>query len=210
MVTAAPTPPSPSLPQLSFSPPLSPARCCPHVPPAGSQPPLLTMDPPWTPQFIGQNVKLTCGDPSVSISTTWYKDGRRWEETPSNHLSVTLRDEGKHRWQLHAGASPCSLSRSPTVWLLLQVPAQAVLEGDLLSLRCSGWEDRRLREVQFFRDGKLLQDSGGDKLLLSPAKQQQSGRYHCSAKVHYFHPGREVSPQADLDGFGVDLGWIWG
>ncbi|XP_031470535.1 high affinity immunoglobulin epsilon receptor subunit alpha-like, partial [Phasianus colchicus] len=171
------------------------------------------MDPPWTPQFIGQNVKLTCGDPSVSISTTWYKDGRRWEETPSNHLSVTLRDEGKHRWQCQTRGSELSPAVNLTasnVWLLLQVPAQAVLEGDLLSLRCSGWEDRRLREVQFFRDGKLLQDSGGDKLLLSPAKQQQSGRYHCSAKVHYFHPGREVSPQADLVVRGeTEQGWVW-
>uniref|UniRef100_A0A803YB81 Ig-like domain-containing protein n=1 Tax=Meleagris gallopavo TaxID=9103 RepID=A0A803YB81_MELGA len=192
--------------------------------PLCSQPPLLTMDPPWTPQFLRQSVKLTCGDPSVSISTTWYTDGRWWKETPSNSLHVELSDRRKYRFQCQTRGSELSSAVNLAVsddWLLLQVPTQAVLEGDSLSLRCSAWKNAKLSEVQFFHDGQLLHNRHGNEVLLSPAKQQHSGRYQCSAYVHSFTAWWEVSPQNDLvvrgepeqrwvwGGFGVALGWVW-
>ncbi|XP_021232127.1 high affinity immunoglobulin gamma Fc receptor I-like, partial [Numida meleagris] len=168
---------------------------------AGSQPPLLTMDPPWTPLFKGQKVELTCGDPDVSIFTTWYKNGWFWKSTASNRVQLTPSDKVKHQFQCQNHGS----ERSPAVnvsisndWLVLQVPARAVLEGDALSLRCRAWEDTKLSGVQFSRGKVLLQDRRGDELLLSPAKQEHSGRYHCSGYVHSVIPGWEVSSPSEL------------
>ncbi|XP_042668913.1 LOW QUALITY PROTEIN: Fc receptor-like protein 3 [Centrocercus urophasianus] len=167
----------------------------------GSQPPLLTMDPPWTPQFVGQSVKLTCGEPSVSSSSTWYVDGQWWKKTPSNHLHVELSGKRKYSFQCRTRGSELSPAVDLTAsndWLVLQVPIQAVLEGDSLSLRCSAWKNTKLSQVKFFHDGKLLQDRRGDELLLSPAEQQHSGSYHCSAYVHFFSTGLKASAQTDL------------
>ncbi|NXJ05442.1 FCRLB protein, partial [Odontophorus gujanensis] len=114
-------------------------RCCPHVHPAGSQPPQLTMAPPWTPLFRGQSVQLSCGDPDMNVSTAWYQNGRRWKNTTSNHLGVTLNVAWKHRFQCRNRGSELSPAVNVSAsddWLLLQVPARAVLEGDELSLRC--------------------------------------------------------------------------
>ncbi|XP_048784863.1 LOW QUALITY PROTEIN: Fc receptor-like protein 3, partial [Lagopus muta] len=166
----------------------------------GSQPPLLTMDPPWTPQFVGQSVKLTCGEPSVSSSSTWYVDGQRWTETPSNHLHVELSGKRKYSFQCRTRGSELSSAVDLTAsndWLVLQVPTQAVMEGDSLSLRCSAWKDKKLSQVKFFHDRKLLQERRENELLLSPAEQQHSGSYHCSAYVYSFIR-RQESAQTDL------------
>ncbi|NXK45969.1 FCRL4 protein, partial [Chauna torquata] len=157
---------------------------------AGSQPPLLKLEPPWTPMFRGQRVTLTCGDPDTHIPTFWYLNGRPWRDTKSNRLWFTLDITGSHRYQCQSPGSklspPIKLSTSND-WLVLQVPAQAVLEGDALPLRCRGWENAKLSGVSFFHDGVLLR--GGhreDELLLSPAQQHHSGRYYCTGTVHNF------------------------
>lgn len=112
---------------------------------------------------------------------------------------------------VYVGASPCCLSRCPADWLLLQVPTQAVLEGDALTLRCRAWKNTEISDVQFFHDGKLLQDRRGDKLLLSPAQQRHSGRYHCKAYVSYILTKRQTSLQSDLVVRGEpEQGWLWG
>ncbi|XP_040546770.2 Fc receptor-like protein 3 isoform X6 [Gallus gallus] len=167
----------------------------------GSQPLLLTVDPPWAQQFNGDTVKLTCGDPGVSVSTSWYNNWQAWRSTESNHLSVMLRGKQRYRFQCRTRGSELSPVVNVTVsndWLLLQVPTQAVLEGDALTLRCRAWENAKISDVQFFHDGKLLQDRRGDKLLLSPAQQRHSGRYHCEAYVSYIIAKWQTSLQSDL------------
>ncbi|XP_032938470.1 high affinity immunoglobulin gamma Fc receptor I-like [Catharus ustulatus] len=65
-------------------------------------------------------------------------------------------------------------------WLVLQVPARALLEGDTVTLRCRGWQNKPVTSVSFYRDGKelgTLQD--GTELSLSPLQLNHSGRYHC-------------------------------
>ncbi|XP_065607657.1 Fc receptor-like protein 3 [Cyrtonyx montezumae] len=182
------------------------SRCPRHAavlmsPPAGSQPPQLTMAPPWTPLFRGQSVQLSCGDPDGSVPTAWYNNGWPWEDTASNHLRVTLRDTRTYRFQCRnrgSELSPAVNVSASNDWLLLQVPAQAVLEGDELSLRCRAWEDTKLSGVKFFRNGAQLRGVRGDEVLLSPAKLQHSGRYRCSGYVHIVFAGQKDSSPSEL------------
>ncbi|NXI62868.1 FCRL3 protein, partial [Anseranas semipalmata] len=153
----------------------------------GAQPLLLTLEPPWTPLFSDQKATLTCGDPGARVPTTWYIDGLLWGESRSSLLQVTLKSTGSHTYQCQSPgpklSPPINLSISKE-WLVLQVPVQPVLEGDELPLRCRAWWDKKPSRVRFFRNGVLLQGGRGeDKLLLSPAQQLHSGRYHCTGTV---------------------------
>ncbi|NWS85331.1 FCGR3 protein, partial [Toxostoma redivivum] len=72
----------------------------------------------------------------------------------------------------------------PPDWLVLQVPAGALLEGDTVTLRCRGWKDNPVTTVLFFTDAKDLSVSpNGTELSLSPLQLQNSGRYRCGGWV---------------------------
>lgn len=79
-------------------------------------------------------------------------------------------------------------------WLVLQVPAWALLEGDPLPLRCRGWKDVRVTQVRFFREREALRGSSqGAELLLPAVQLHHSGRYSCQATVGNVFPKREES-----------------
>ncbi|NXB11427.1 FCGR3 protein, partial [Cnemophilus loriae] len=101
--------------------------------PAGAQTTQLLVEPPWTPAVLWDQVTLTCRGSGTAGATTWYKDGRRWGLEGHDHFTVT-----------ESGTYSCdrpSTGLSPPVsilndWLVLQVPARALLEGDTVTLRC--------------------------------------------------------------------------
>ncbi|XP_068030938.1 high affinity immunoglobulin epsilon receptor subunit alpha [Anomalospiza imberbis] len=69
-------------------------------------------------------------------------------------------------------------------WLVLQVPAWALLEGDTVTLRCRGWRNMKVTRVSFYREGMelgVLHD--GTELSLSPLQLNHSGRYRCKGWV---------------------------
>ncbi|XP_035169590.1 Fc receptor-like B, partial [Oxyura jamaicensis] len=152
---------------------------------AGAQPPLLTLDPPWTPLFKGQTVTLTCGTPDEHVPIVWSINGRRVRDR-ANHLQLNLQNTGRSSVQCQRSGSEFSLRIELSVsddWVVLQVPVQPVLEGDALALRCRGWWNKRLSSVSFFHNGVLLPGGGDeDELLLVPAQRHHSGRYHCTYK----------------------------
>ncbi|NXM81848.1 FCGR3 protein, partial [Oenanthe oenanthe] len=90
---------------------------------------------PWTPAVLWDQVTLTCQSSGTTNDTSWHKDRRRWgQEGPD---SFTVTESGTYMCH-----SPSSWL-SPTVMVLndplvLQVPAQALLEGDTVTLRCRG------------------------------------------------------------------------
>ncbi|NXT63661.1 FCRLA protein, partial [Chaetops frenatus] len=72
----------------------------------------------------------------------------------------------------------------PPDWLVLQVPAGPLLEGDSVPLRCRGWRDRALSSVRFYREEEPLWGHGGvTELSLSPLQPQHGGRYRCRGWV---------------------------
>ncbi|NWU03532.1 FCRL5 protein, partial [Urocynchramus pylzowi] len=101
--------------------------------PAGAQTTQILVQPPWRPAVLWDRVTLTCQSSGPPGATTWYKDGRRWWP------------EGREPWLIsESGTYTCDRAGawlSPAVHVVnatpvLQVPAQALLEGDTVTLRC--------------------------------------------------------------------------
>ncbi|XP_071311783.1 Fc receptor-like protein 3 [Agelaius tricolor] len=147
----------------------------------GAQTTQLLVVPPWRPALLWERVTLICQGLGTAGATTWYKDGQRWWQQGRDHLIVT---EG--------GTYTCDrpgTGHSPTVtvlhgWLVLQVPARTLLEGDTVTLRCRSWQNKPLTDVYFYHDGKKLEGlHDGTELSLSPLRLHHSGRYHCTGWV---------------------------
>ncbi|NXL40438.1 FCRLB protein, partial [Glaucidium brasilianum] len=109
--------------------------------PAGAQPSQLTLDPPWTPVFVWEKVSLTCRGPGASVPTRWYMDEQLWKPAGPNLIQFSRDKPSRSSYQCQSpGAElspPVTLSFSND-WLVLQVPARVLLEGDALPLRCRG------------------------------------------------------------------------
>ncbi|XP_066062595.1 low affinity immunoglobulin gamma Fc region receptor III-like [Chamaea fasciata] len=147
----------------------------------GAQTTQLLVKPPWRPAVLWDQVTLTCQGLGTAGATTWYKDGQRWG--PNRRDRFTVTESGTYR------CSRPGSGRSPPVrvvidWLVLQVSAWALLEGDTVTLRCRCWQDSTATGVRFYHEE---QDLGGPQdrteLSLSPLQLHHSGRYYCRGRV---------------------------
>ncbi|TRZ04973.1 hypothetical protein HGM15179_022134, partial [Zosterops borbonicus] len=79
--------------------------------------------------------------------------------------------------------------------LVLQVPAQTLLEGDTVTLHCWVMWDMSVTRVRFDQDKKDLgQPLIGTELSLSPLQLNHSGHYHCQGLVD----SKDLSQQEQL------------
>uniref|UniRef100_A0A8C3QRE0 Ig-like domain-containing protein n=1 Tax=Cyanoderma ruficeps TaxID=181631 RepID=A0A8C3QRE0_9PASS len=138
------------------------AGWCP-LSPAGPRTTQLLLEPPWTPAVLWDRVTLTCQGSGTAGVTTWYKDGQRWEQTGSDNFRV-------NRSGTYTCERPGSGLRPPGLadWLVLQVPARALLEGDMVTLRCRPWRNMLVTEVQFYRGDEKVSPSLTGTELPSP------------------------------------------
>uniref|UniRef100_A0A8D2M711 Ig-like domain-containing protein n=1 Tax=Zonotrichia albicollis TaxID=44394 RepID=A0A8D2M711_ZONAL len=133
------------------------------------------------PAVLWDWVTLTCQGSGNTRVTTWYKDGQRWRQEARNHLTVS--EGGNYMCERSdTGLSPpVRVLDAP---LVLQVPAQALLEGDTVTLRCRRWRDNPVNSVSFYHEEKKLQElHDGTELSLSRLQLQHSGRYSCRGWV---------------------------
>uniref|UniRef100_A0A8D2M4V9 Ig-like domain-containing protein n=1 Tax=Zonotrichia albicollis TaxID=44394 RepID=A0A8D2M4V9_ZONAL len=158
------------------------AGWCP-LSPTGAQTTQLLVEPPWRPAALWDRVTLTCQGSGTAGATTWYKDGQRWWQEGPDRLTVT--ENGTYECnRTGTGLSlPMRVLDGPTCspdWLVLQVSARALLEGDTVTLRCRRWRDNALSSVSFYHEEKKLQElRDGTELSLSPLQLQHSGCYSC-------------------------------
>ncbi|XP_066062574.1 Fc receptor-like protein 3 [Chamaea fasciata] len=132
---------------------------------------------------LWDQVTLTCQGLGTAGATTWYKDGQRWGQNRSDRFTVT--ESGTYTCDRPGSGSSPAL-RVMNDRLVLQVPAQTLLEGDTVKLRCRVRQDMSVSRVRFYQDGK---DPGGfltgTELSLSPLQLKHSGRYHCVAFMSF-------------------------
>ncbi|XP_038017733.1 low affinity immunoglobulin gamma Fc region receptor II-like isoform X10 [Motacilla alba alba] len=148
---------------------------------AGAQTTQLLVEPPWTPAVWWDRVTLTCQGSGTASATTWYKDGQRWGQEGRDHFTVT--DSGTYMCDRPgSGLSPTvSVSNG---WLVLQVPARTLLEGDTVTLRCRRWWDSAIGSVSFYHEKKKLGVfPNGTEMCLSPLQLHHNGRYRCKAQA---------------------------
>ncbi|XP_066064255.1 low affinity immunoglobulin gamma Fc region receptor III-like [Chamaea fasciata] len=70
-------------------------------------------------------------------------------------------------------------------WLVLQVPARLLLEGDMVTLRCRWRQDLSVTGVRFYRGNEEVRMSlNGTELSLSRQQRSHSGRYCCGGQMH--------------------------
>ncbi|NXI19198.1 FCGR3 protein, partial [Irena cyanogastra] len=103
---------------------------------AGSQSTQLLVELPWRPAVLWDRVTLTCQGSGTAGATTWYKDRQRWGQQGLDHFTVI--ESGTYTCdRLGTGLSPAvSILNVEGDWLVLQVPARALLEGDTVTLSC--------------------------------------------------------------------------
>ncbi|XP_031949036.1 Fc receptor-like protein 4 isoform X8 [Corvus moneduloides] len=148
----------------------------------GAQTTQLLVQPPWTPPVLWDRVTLTCQGLGTAAATTWYKDGQRWRLQGPDRFVVT--ESGTYQcYRPGTGLSPpVSVLNA---WLVLQVPAWALMEGDMVTLRCRGWQDKPVASVSFYCEEKQLQRfRDGTELSLSPLRLHHSGRNRCRGWVY--------------------------
>ncbi|NWT76416.1 FCRL4 protein, partial [Prunella himalayana] len=107
--------------------------------PTGAQTTQLLVEPPWRPAVLWDQVTLTCQGSGTASATTWYKDKQRWRQEQCDHFTVTKGGTSHCDKPGSGHSSPLRMvSYCPTDQLVLQVPAQALLEGDKVTLHCWG------------------------------------------------------------------------
>ncbi|XP_059347465.1 Fc receptor-like protein 3, partial [Ammospiza nelsoni] len=147
----------------------------------GAQTTQLLVEPPWRPAVLWDRVTLTCQGSGNTGVTTWYKDGQRWRQERHNRLTVP--EKGNYTCE-RPGTGLSPPVRVLDAPLVLQVPAQALLEGDTMTLHCRRWRDNPVSSVSFYHEEKKLQElRNGTELSLSPLQLQHSGRYSCRGWV---------------------------
>ncbi|XP_074415335.1 low affinity immunoglobulin gamma Fc region receptor III-like [Zonotrichia albicollis] len=144
---------------------------------AGTQTTWIIVEPPWMPAVLWDRVTLTCQGLGTTSATTWYKDGRRWGQQGHDRLTVT--ENGTYECnRTGSGLSPPM--RVLDDWLVLQVPARPLLEGDTVTLRCRDQWNKLITWVSFYHEEKqLVELRNGTELILFPLKLQHGGHYRC-------------------------------
>ncbi|XP_038017742.1 low affinity immunoglobulin gamma Fc region receptor II-like isoform X4 [Motacilla alba alba] len=159
------------------------AGWCP-LSPAGAQNTQLLVEPPWRPAVLWDWVTLTCQGSGTAGSTTWYKDGQRFGLQGHDRFKVNTKG---NYWCDRPGTGlspPINVSED---FLVLQVPARALLEGDTVTLRCRGWRNSTITSVSFYHEGKELGGlHNGTQLSLSLLQLNHSGRYSCKGQMDYW------------------------
>lgn len=66
-------------------------------------------------------------------------------------------------------------------WLLLQVSSRVITEGEPLTLRCHGWNNKLVYNVLFYQNGKVLKFSiQNSEFTILKTNLSHNGIYHCS------------------------------
>ncbi|OBS74356.1 hypothetical protein A6R68_15097, partial [Neotoma lepida] len=132
---------------------------------------VVTLQPPWVSIFQNENVTLWCEGLHLpgDSSTQWFINSTLIQiSTPSYSIAkATFKDSGEYRCQtgLSTPSDPVQLEIHRN-WLLLQASRRVVTEGEPLTLRCHGWENKLVYNVVFYRNGKSFHFSRDSEVTI--------------------------------------------
>uniref|UniRef100_A0A8D2MB91 Ig-like domain-containing protein n=1 Tax=Zonotrichia albicollis TaxID=44394 RepID=A0A8D2MB91_ZONAL len=129
---------------------------------------------------LWDRVTLTCQGLGTTSATTWYKDGWHWGQ--QGHDCLTVTENGTYSCDRPGSglSPPMRVLDGEGDWLVLQVPARPLLEGDRVTLRCRDRWNNLGHWVSFYHEEKhLVQLRNGTELTLFPLQLHHSGRYRC-------------------------------
>uniref|UniRef100_F7D544 Fc receptor-like protein 4 n=1 Tax=Monodelphis domestica TaxID=13616 RepID=F7D544_MONDO len=142
---------------------------------------IVHLSPPWTTIFQGEKVTLTCDGFNSSIPRTWWYKNEQRQKTRSTK-SIVIQQPGMYRCQNQDStlSDPVHLVVSSDP-LILQTP-YSVFEGDTLTLKCRGRYAERIRNITYYKDGKILSYFLKTSVFVIPqVGLSHSAQYHCTA-----------------------------
>ncbi|XP_075049019.1 high affinity immunoglobulin gamma Fc receptor I-like [Mixophyes fleayi] len=146
--------------------------------------PWVTLDPNWKKIFKKSSMTLTCNIKVTGWKEPDYKWYRNNHQVHAYQRTVTIG----YAEEKYSGAYQCATTdseRSDPVrldvsneWLILQAPPY-VYEGDTLTLRCHGWNDKFKEYSSFYQDNSPI-PSTNSILRLENVTRRASGNYRCT------------------------------
>ncbi|NWT76179.1 FCGR3 protein, partial [Prunella himalayana] len=103
--------------------------------PTNAQTTQLPVESPWRLAVLWDRVTLTCQGSGTAGATTWYRDRKLWRQEGCDRFTVT--ESGTYTCD-RPGSGISPPVRVLNDQLVLQVPARALLEGNMVTLHCWG------------------------------------------------------------------------
>uniref|UniRef100_A0A8C0R4E7 High affinity immunoglobulin gamma Fc receptor I n=1 Tax=Canis lupus dingo TaxID=286419 RepID=A0A8C0R4E7_CANLU len=160
---------------------------------------VITLQPPWVSVFQEESVTLWCEGPHLpgDSSTQWFLNGTATQTlTPRYRIAAaSVNDNGEYRCQtgLSVLSDPIQLEIHRD-WLILQVSGRVFTEGEPLTLRCHGWNNKLVYNVLFYQNGTVLKFSPqNSEFTILKTTLHHNGIYHCSAMGKHRYESAGVS-----------------
>ncbi|XP_011224375.2 low affinity immunoglobulin gamma Fc region receptor III-B isoform X1 [Ailuropoda melanoleuca] len=149
---------------------------------------VVVLEPPWNRVLTLDTVTLKCqgAQSPGDNSTQWLHNGTLISRQTSYFIkAASVENSGEYRCRtdLSELSDPVQLEVH-VGWLLLQAPRWVFQEGEPLQLTCHSWQNRPIRNVQFFQNGRSRKFSYTDSEFHIPAAaSKHSGSYFCRGLI---------------------------
>ncbi|XP_013852374.1 Fc receptor-like protein 3 isoform X6 [Sus scrofa] len=143
----------------------------------------LLLNPPWSTNFKGDKVTLTCKD-SYSPSQghiSWYYNEKLLDKN-SEAIQIDQTGDYSCKTQRSSFSDPVHVDFLSD-WLILQAP-YPIFEGDDVILRCPRREESTSETVFYKNERKISSNYESSFTLTSVSRDH--GKYHCSASKKSF------------------------
>ncbi|XP_073903873.1 Fc receptor-like protein 3 isoform X3 [Castor canadensis] len=145
---------------------------------------VILLDPPWSAAFKGETVTLTCMNfhSPAQGDTTWYHGKDLLKVTSRN---IRMEESGYYQCKTQRSSfSDPVLVEFSSDQLILQAP-HPVFEGDTISLKCRGKEEKKTSDKIYYKNGKKLKNSYNTDSVTLKSVSRDNSEYHCTASIEF-------------------------
>ncbi|XP_033621862.1 Fc receptor-like protein 3 [Fukomys damarensis] len=141
---------------------------------------VLLLDPPWSTTFKGKKMTLRCTDSHSPTKgqASWFCD-KKILNTVSEIITIETSGSYQCKTPESSFSDPVHVEFSPDS-LILQAP-HPVYEGDDVTLRCLGKEEKNTLKKIYYKNGEKLHESDYLDLITVNSVSMNSDQYYCTA-----------------------------